>query len=116
MSKKAEVIFDQEVFTIFDSKSDDWKVPQVKRNRSLVERELLTFFADPTKRQTSELWTNAEDFQLFSVGRWSTETGMLDSWPPKHCVNILELKQMVLSEERKADKAAAGNRASRRAQ
>lgn len=99
-SKKEEIPADLEYFTIFDTKVGHYKTPMLVINKHEMFRELERFMRNP-ENKTDPLYTNAEDFQLFSVGNFTKKTGLINSWKPEHVANLHEIKSLVMRDQPK---------------
>jgi len=92
-SKNKEVLpADFEYFTLFDTKVGIYKEPMLAINRHDILRQLDALMRDP-EQQKNQLVTNAEDFQLFSVGNFTKRSGQIATWQPEHVANLHEIKQ-----------------------
>lgn len=86
---------DFEYFTIFDTKVGAYRQPTLAANKFDILRELETLFRDPAN-QKAQLFQNAEDFQLFSIGNFRKKTGTIMSWQPEHVANLQDIKSAVM--------------------
>lgn len=84
----------KEYFTIYDSKVGVYREPILALNKHDILRQLDTLFREPD--QKAQLFTNAEDFQLFQVGSYDTLTGQITPEQPIHIANLHELKSAVM--------------------
>ena len=98
MSRKRNNMFskndktpDMEIFTIYDTKSKSYRAPSYGLNKHVVIREITNLLRDPAQAQ-NVLLLNAEDFQIFKIGEYDYQTGMITSHKPEHIANLHEIK------------------------
>lgn len=100
---------DLNMYTIFDTKAKSYMRPFCSRNHQTAIRE-TTYVVNDGQH---ELCIHAEDYGLFHLGTFDEQTGKIDSQPPVHVVNLIELRtidprQMVLpTMSEKASKIAS---------
>lgn len=85
-------------YVIYDTKTKSYGIRQPMPSMTDAEmvRQVTNLLKDPSQFSQNELFTNAEDFQLFSIGDFCKKTGTLDSWQPQHIANFHELKSTAL--------------------
>lgn len=86
---------DLEYFTIYDAKVGFYRIPMTALNRFDMLRQIESLFQDPNQK-SNELFTYAEDFQLFKIGDYSKKTGQISPHTPEHIANLHEIKTSVL--------------------
>lgn len=89
--KKNEREADEELFVVYDSKAGMYGDLNFAKNKNVVIRELLNMMKDP-KQQQNKLVSNAEDFSLFSVGKFYRDTGEVTAHTAQHCANLHDLR------------------------
>lgn len=64
------------LFSIFDTKSRVFLAPFVARSTVDAQRQIAASFKDPQMRETP-VGQNPEDFELYTVGDFDDETGVI---------------------------------------
>lgn len=85
---------DFEYFTIYDTKVGVYKQPMLAINKHDILRQTEALFRDPQQTQ-NQLLTNAEDFQLFKIGEYTSRTGTITPCEPEHVANLHEIRTLV---------------------
>lgn len=96
--------------TIFDTKVQVYRDPILCVNEHALIRDIQQMFRDPQEQAKNQLYTNAEDFQIFRVGYWCRQTGVITPVNQEHVVNLHEIKAIVpkAEEMRTVNQAGAG--------
>lgn len=89
---------DLKVFSIWDSKVQSYRSPQMAINNEDMIRQLMNMMRDPSQARNG-LLVNAEDYQLFAIGIYDYKSGTLQGFQPEHVANLHELKAIVLREQ-----------------
>lgn len=63
------------IFSIKDKKADAFNTPFFSHNKATAEREFRRLVADPQ----SHLFHHPGDFELYQVGFWNSEVGVIVS-------------------------------------
>lgn len=92
-AKKQEA--DLEVFTIFDSKVGNYRLPMTAINKFDIIRQCESLFEDQ-QQVTNQLVTNAEDFAIFKIGEYDRKTGRLNESNHEHICDLKDLKVAVM--------------------
>ena len=88
---------DYEYFTIYDSKTESYREPMLAINQHDLMRQIDNLFRDP-QQERNQLLTNAEDFAVFRIGRFTKKSGLIESiQPPQHVVNLHDIRAAVRS-------------------
>ncbi len=78
------------MYSVYDKKSELWKVPFYAQNAGLAIRMFTVAVRDPN----TELATFAEDFELWEVGEFNNDFGVFVCYEQKHhmcnAVDLLE--------------------------
>jgi hypothetical protein len=75
-----------EIFTIYDRKVGAYQAPILMENKeAFVEAIKLTFELEPEAKQ------NVEDYAVYHLGTYDTETGKFDTQMPVHVINCIQL-------------------------
>lgn len=84
-----------EIFSIYDSKAQTYGQPKLVVNEPTLHRELLAMYSTPPQ-QASVIWTNPEDFQVFRIGYYYSDSGKIVAQAPEHIVSLHEVKAAAL--------------------
>lgn len=82
---------DSEFFTIYDSKTKNYREPALATNRFDLIRQFQNMMLDPQQAKNPYL-INAEDYSIFKVGEFDRRTGAIKSTPHEHIVNLHDLR------------------------
>ena len=86
---------DLEIFTIFDTKTGSYEVPNLAVNHLDLQRQIINMFKDPSQRNNKFL-VNAEDFQIFRIGSYDRKTGCIQTQQLEHICNLHDLRVLAL--------------------
>lgn len=86
---------DMQYFTIYDTKAGAYRDPILTLNKLVILRELHNMMLK--KDPENQLFSNAEDFQVFKIGDYYRKTGTIESCNPEHICNLHEVKASALS-------------------
>jgi len=97
----------QEIFTIFDNKAKAFLKPFFTRNADTALRMIKELIMTEPNH---ELARYKHDYELYSIGTYDDNQGMLDSYAPAHIQNLAQLTwdeappgKVTASEEQIAD-------------
>lgn len=76
------------IFTIFDTKAKAYLQPFFSRNKATALREVTQVVNTPDHSFN----IHCEDYGLFQLGEYDEKTGKIESYPPIHIANLIELK------------------------
>jgi hypothetical protein len=76
------------IFSIRDQKIDSYLNPMAMTTAG----QMIRMLQDEMQQQDNMLGKHAEDFELFEVGEFDTETGTITGHPPKSVMLLIELK------------------------
>lgn len=79
------------IFSLRDQKIDAFMNPMAMQTPGQIVRMLQ----DEMQKNDSMLGTHAEDFELFEVGEFDTETGALTGHAPKSILLLADVKAKV---------------------
>lgn len=96
MFGQKEIAADLEVFSIYDTKSESYGMPQMAKNALLLIREYENQFPEMMK-QKSLIATHPEDYILFKVGSFTFKTGKLKTCDPTSVIGFHEIKNSAMS-------------------
>lgn len=88
---------DLKIFSIWDTKTQSYRSPQMAINNDDMVRQLMNMMRDPSQARNG-LLVNSEDYQLFAIGKYDYKTGALEGNTPEHVANLHELKAIVQRE------------------
>jgi hypothetical protein len=89
--KKAEAQKDLLLYVIYDSKVDAYRDPIFSENDEVLLRSVVNEFTDPRYART-DMFLNAEDFTIFSIGYYQRKTGSITLSERRHVANVIELR------------------------
>lgn len=75
------------MFSIHDSKLNVWSAPMMFEHSGQAERAIQEIFQD----QKSQLNKYPEDFTVFQIGDFDSDSALLTSIPPHHLITIKSL-------------------------
>lgn len=76
------------IYSLRDQKTDAFMNPIAMQTTG----QLLRMLSDEVNKQDSLVGQHPEDFELFEVGEYDTQTGTLTPCPPKSVIVLNELK------------------------
>lgn len=77
------------IFCVFDSKAGAFTAPFVAFNAPMAQRSVAIAVRDPE----SMFHKFPEDFQLFQIGVFSDDTGLVEGITPTAVCNLVNLKE-----------------------
>lgn len=90
---------DYEYFTIYDSKTQSYRMPMPAINAHDMLRQIDGLFRDPQQAQ-NQLITNAEDFSLFKCGEYTQKTGELVGTKLEHIANLHDIRASIQAKQK----------------
>lgn len=97
---KIEKKFDKEIVSIYDTKAGHYREPAIIMNHHIILREIHNMMRDPDQKK-NPLLVNAEDFSLFKIGDFNSETGeIMGTQPIQHIANLHDIRSVVERESR----------------
>lgn len=96
--KKTESRQWKTLFTLYDSKAENYRFPLTAENQHEMVRELENLMRD-SRQERNPIYMNAEDFSLFEVGKFCLKTGEIEKLTPmKHIANLHEIRSLIQKE------------------
>lgn len=96
--RSADVNPDSEFFVVYDSKTDSYDLPSFAINEHDMVRAICNLFSS-RDAAGHRYFQNAEDFQLFSIGKFWKKTARAEMTAPRHIANLHELKSLVVNQQ-----------------
>ena len=81
-----------EIYSIFDAKAAYYMPPFFERNDMTAIRALEAALVED-----HPIYKNAEDYQLFHIGTWRPEEGIIRSTTPKHVTDAWIVKAKLIN-------------------
>lgn len=76
------------IFTIYDNKAKAYLQPFFSRNLDTAMREIKQVVNTPDHAFN----IHADDYGMFDIGEYDENNGKIESQPPVHVINLIELK------------------------
>ena len=76
------------IFTIYDSKATAYLQPFFSKTEQTAVRDVTTIVNEPN----SNFNLHAEDFSLFTIGKYDEDSGKITAKNPEHIVNLIALR------------------------
>lgn len=97
MFGKNEQPADAKFFIIYDAKIGGYRKNPIMADDAVDA--IRSYESIVRNNPDDQLVSNAEDFQLFSIGQYSRKSGEIQSWKPVHIANLHEIKAAVLNKQ-----------------
>ena len=82
------------IYALRDDKAQAFLTPMVFQNDALAMRAIAQLCSDP---RNCFIYTNPEDYQLYTLGEYDDQTGIVTS-DIHHIINIIDLRKASLNE------------------
>lgn len=90
----------KQIYTLSDSKVSNFLTPFYVENEAMAIRNIASHF-HPSANPESMILQHPQDFDLYYLGEYDTDTGKFETVPPKHISNLVQIRDRYLKEMEK---------------
>lgn len=79
----------KKMYSVRDVKVEAYNQPMFFDNEKQMYGAIIRLLRDPQ----ADLTKNAQDYQIYAVGEFDTDTGVIDPIPPQFLFNVVDLSE-----------------------